>query len=127
MPKIYATANRVRIHTGEWWRKYKKQPEQFKAFRIQDVGRPGYSQRIAVQLDDGRWVNYGWSFSKEQVELIAPKTLLVKDQKALEILMKLKAEGELKGYKIIAGKTPAEIRKQLGLRQWKLPQEMKIT
>jgi len=102
MPKIYETRNRVRVHTGKWWKRYRKKPEQFRAFRVHDVGRKGFSQRIAVQLDDGTWVDYGWSFSKEQVEYDAKtKRLFVSDEKAYDILMDLKQNGELRGYVVI--------------------------
>ena len=55
MPKIKVTPNRVVIHVGKWWRKYRKEPEEFEAFRIQDVGRPKKSERIAVKLENGKW------------------------------------------------------------------------
>jgi hypothetical protein len=101
MPKIYETINRVRIHTGPYWRKYKQIPELFEDWRVHDVGRKGKSQRLAVKVR-GKWVNYGWSFDKSQVKFNPrTKTLTVYDRKAYEILMSLKAKGELKGYKII--------------------------
>ena len=101
MPKIKVTPNRVVIHVGKWWRKYRKEPEEFDAFRIQDVGRPKKSERIAVKLENGKWVTYGWSFSKDQVRYNPDtKELFVFDGKAFDIIKKLKQQGELKGIKI---------------------------
>ena len=98
MPKIKETKNRIIIHVGDYWKKYRKRKETFK-FRIHDVGRKGKSERIAAYIK-GKWVTYAWSFSKDQVVKVG-RNLLVYDDKAYDILKKLKSSGELKGYKII--------------------------
>jgi len=101
-PKIAEDTTRIRIHVGKLWRKYQKKPEAFKNFRLHDIGRPSFSQRISVQLADGTWRTYAWSFSKDQVEYDRKhKILIVKDRKAWKIISKLKKEGELKGIGIV--------------------------
>jgi hypothetical protein len=100
MPKIYETDSRVRVHIGNLYRIYDKNPELFKEFRFHDVGREGYTYRMSVKYK-GKWITYAWDFSKEQVSWNSKtKTLTVKDRKAYEILKGLKDKGELKGIRL---------------------------
>jgi hypothetical protein len=100
MPKIYSTDNRVRVHIGNLYREYDRNPKAF-TFRIHDVGRKGYTYRVSAKYK-GRWVTYAWDFSKEQVSWNPKaKTLTVMDRKAYEILKGLKDKGELKGIRLI--------------------------
>jgi len=102
MPRIYETANRVRIHVGNYWKLYDEHPELFEEFRVHDVGRKGMSQRISAKIKDIGWVTYGWSFSKDQVRYDHDKKILyVFDKNALDIINKLKAQGEIKRVKLI--------------------------
>jgi len=111
LPKIKVTKNRIRIHVGNWWKKYKRNPDLFEEFRIHDVGREQKSERVSAKVKGKGWITYAWDFDKSQVEKVG-KTLIVKDQKALEIIQKLKQQGELKGYKILIPVSKA--------RKWKI-------
>ena len=93
MPKVKETRNRIIIHVGDLWKKYHKHKNSF-IFRIHDVGRKGKSERIAVKYR-GRWRTYAWSFSKDQVVKVG-RNLLVYDDKAYDIIKKLKSSGDLK-------------------------------
>ena len=51
-------------------------------FRVQDVGRPGFSQRVAMfNPKTGRWSTQGWTFPQ--------KAIKEKDKKTKRILTKL--------------------------------------
>jgi len=100
MPKVKTTRNRIVIHIGDLYRRYHRSKHRKPwVFRVHDVGRSGHSERIAVKYH-GRWRTYAWSFSKQQVKKTG-RTLIVYDDKAYEILSRLKRNGELRGYKII--------------------------
>ena len=96
MPKVKVTKNRVVVHVGDLWKKYKQGAKM--EFRVHDVGRRGKSERIAVKYR-GRWYDYAWSFDKEQVK-VKGKKLVCYDPKAYEILAYLKKSGDLKGWKV---------------------------
>ena len=50
MPKIKETANRVIVHTGNWWQRYHRASQKTKSlwqFRIKDVGRLKHSESVS--------------------------------------------------------------------------------
>ena len=104
MPKIKETANRVIVHTGNWWQRYHRASQKTKSlwqFRIKDVGQLKHSELILCCPPDGKeWHTYGCSFSTKQVRKVGRK-LIVYDRKAFEILAKMKEKGELKGYTVV--------------------------
>jgi len=104
MPKIKETANRVIVHTGNWWQRYHRASQKTKSlwqFRIKDVGRLKHSELILCKPPhSASWHTYGWSFSNQQVKK-ANRKLIVSDRKAFEILAKMKEKGELKGYAVV--------------------------
>ncbi|MHC1577167.1 MAG: hypothetical protein ACXQT6_00510 [Candidatus Methanospirareceae archaeon] len=65
-----------------------------------DVGREKHSELVLCRYR-GEWRPYAWTFSKKQVRKKG-RTLVVYDRKALEILRRLKEQGELRGYKLAA-------------------------
>ena len=102
MPKVVVTPNRVRVHIGNYYKLYDKHPEMFKEFKRHDVGRNGYTYRVAC-LINGEWRTYAWEFAKHvQVDFNRKsKTFIVYDRKAYNILKQLKEQGELKGYRLL--------------------------
>jgi len=107
MPKIKQTANRVIVHTGNWWQRYHRASQKTKSlwqFRIKDVGRLKHSELILCKPPhSASWHTYGWSFSNQQVKKKKKNNhkLIVYDRKAFEILAKMKEKGELKGYAVV--------------------------
>ena len=102
MPKVKQTANRVIVHTGNWWKRYQSaRTKSLWEFRIKDVGRLKHSELILCKPPhSASWHTYAWSFSNQQVKKNNRK-LIVSDRKAFEILMKMKEKGELKGYTVV--------------------------
>jgi len=96
MPKVEETKNRIIVRVGDTW---KKGHANWK-FRYHDVGRSKNTLRLSSKSPRGRWMTYAWSFTKEQVMKIG-RSLLVYDQKAFDILKRMKINGDLKGYRIV--------------------------
>ena len=100
MPKITETENRIIVHIGNIWKKGKKYHKDYD-WRVHDIGRKGFTQRIIVKWAN-KWHTYAWSFLKSQVSK-SNRTLICKDKNAYDILSKMKEKGDLKGYKIVRG------------------------
>ena len=99
MSKVTETKNRIVVHVEKLWQTYdtKYGRENFE-FRVHDIGKKGYTERIAVKYH-GKWHTYAWSFLKSQVSK-SGRTLVCKDKSAYDILFKMKEKGDLKGYKV---------------------------
>jgi len=102
MPKVKQTANRIVVHTGNWWKCYQSaRTKSLWKFRIKDVGRLKHSELILCKPPhSASWHTYAWSFSNQQVKKNKRK-LMIYDRKAFDILMKMKEKGELKGYAVV--------------------------
>ena len=61
LPKVEVRGNSVRVRL--------KDPSKYTEFRTQDVGRPGYTQRIAgYNPKTGKWETQAWRFDLEDLK-----------------------------------------------------------
>lgn len=102
MPKVKETKNRIIVHVGDAWKTVDKWKKGYD-WATHDVGKKGFTQRIAVRAVEQRrkrgekWQTYAWSFTKKQVAL-KKRSLTCHDKSSCEILGKMHDEGDLKGY-----------------------------
>lgn len=98
MHKVSEARDSITVHVGDLYKKYDKDKKLFSSFRQHYLGS-GKSRRSSVKYR-GKWRTFAYIFTKGQVSL-EKRTLTVKDKKTLNILHRLKQEGDLKNYKIV--------------------------
>lgn len=96
MPKVEMTNDNIKIHVGDLYKKNEKAKKVLTKFRHHNIGLNSKSKRVSVKYRN-KWKLYSYIFSKGQVTL-EKRTLVVTDKKTLNILLRLKEKGDLKGY-----------------------------
>lgn len=69
--------------SGEYYRIQVRPKDEFVTFRMQDVGRPGHTQRLAGKRRSGSWDTHAWLISKKDAHVDKNEHLVInKDVKA---------------------------------------------
>lgn len=74
---------------GQFYRVVVRPKAQFSAFRIQQVGRPGHTERLAGKRPGGTWDTQAWLISKQDAH-IEKNRLKIDDRKARTVLKQVR-------------------------------------
>jgi hypothetical protein len=74
--------------TGRFYHVVIRPKEEFKTFRVQDVGMKGGLERVAGKRADGTWDTEAWLIEKKDAKVVGGK-LVITEPKAKSILKQI--------------------------------------